>query len=267
MVEHLICNQGVAGSSPITGSNFSLRPNAHVAQLAEQFTETQQQATEAQLVEHSIRNREVRGSSPLGGSTVEIKSTCYVRSVHSSTKQHLVALAAYSQHPKNCSFCKKEQPYEKRRAKYCGHPCAAKATRNRAGTGRTPKPCKACSQPTRAYRPGKFNTYCDVCISNGKHLNRKTLKEATHDQTRKRHLLRTRPHRCECCGGRTWLKKLIPLEMDHIDGNSDNNTEKNLRLICPNCHALSPFSKGRNRGNGRSRQKKKNSRYHQGLKY
>jgi predicted HNH restriction endonuclease len=55
--------------------------------------------------------------------------------------------------------------------------------------------------------------------------------------------------------------------MDHIDGNSDNNTEENLRLICPNCHALTPSHKGRNRGRGRTRQRVKNQRYADGLKY
>jgi hypothetical protein len=44
----------------------------------------------------------------------------------------------------------------------------------------------------------------------------------------------------------------IPLEIDHIDGNSENNLEENLRLICPNCHALSLNFRNLNHGNGRS---------------
>lgn len=44
----------------------------------------------------------------------------------------------------------------------------------------------------------------------------------------------------------------IPLEIDHIDGNSDNNSEENLRLICPNCHSLTATYRGANRGNGRN---------------
>lgn len=44
----------------------------------------------------------------------------------------------------------------------------------------------------------------------------------------------------------------IPLEIDHIDGNSENNSESNLRLICPNCHSLTPTYRGANRGNGRN---------------
>lgn len=44
----------------------------------------------------------------------------------------------------------------------------------------------------------------------------------------------------------------IPLEIDHIDGNAENNSEENLRLICPNCHSLTPTYRGANRGHGRN---------------
>lgn len=53
-------------------------------------------------------------------------------------------------------------------------------------------------------------------------------------------------HECSQCHGKTWLDKTIPLELDHIDGNSNNNNLENLRLLCPNCHALTPTYRGRN---------------------
>lgn len=43
----------------------------------------------------------------------------------------------------------------------------------------------------------------------------------------------------------------VPLEIDHIDGNSENNSENNLRVICPNCHALTPSFRNLNKGRGR----------------
>lgn len=42
-----------------------------------------------------------------------------------------------------------------------------------------------------------------------------------------------------------------PLEIDHIDGDHRNNIEENLRLLCPNCHSLTPTYKSLNIGNGR----------------
>lgn len=43
----------------------------------------------------------------------------------------------------------------------------------------------------------------------------------------------------------------IPLEIDHIDGDSSNNSESNLILLCPNCHSLTKTYKNANKGNGR----------------
>lgn len=60
--------------------------------------------------------------------------------------------------------------------------------------------------------------------------------------------------KCCLCG---WSRinpytNTIPLEIDHIDGNSENNSEDNLRLICPNCHSLTSTYRGANRGHGRN---------------
>ena len=46
--------------------------------------------------------------------------------------------------------------------------------------------------------------------------------------------------RCSMCGISRWLDGEVPLQLDHKDGNKDNNNLKNLRLLCPNCHALTP---------------------------
>ncbi len=69
----------------------------------------------------------------------------------------------------------------------------------------------------------------------------------------KRYLREKFENKCHMCG---WSKHnpitgQVPLVADHIDGNWRNNAENNLRLLCPNCDALSPTYAGLNRGNGR----------------
>jgi 5-methylcytosine-specific restriction endonuclease McrA len=51
---------------------------------------------------------------------------------------------------------------------------------------------------------------------------------------------------CSSCNLKNWLDGKIPLELDHIDGNNENNVLTNLRLLCPNCHALTSTYRGKN---------------------
>lgn len=69
----------------------------------------------------------------------------------------------------------------------------------------------------------------------------------------KRYIFEKFSNKCSECG---WSEVnqytgKIPLEIEHIDGNYLNNKEENLKLLCPNCHSLTPTYKGANRGNGR----------------
>lgn len=83
---------------------------------------------------------------------------------------------------------------------------------------------------------------------------RRDLKDILKDGTNYRSsLLRHRlidegifQHKCVSCENTTWMDKAIPLELDHINGNRHDNRIENLRLLCPNCHALTATYRGRN---------------------
>lgn len=56
---------------------------------------------------------------------------------------------------------------------------------------------------------------------------------------------------CYNCGITEWMGNPIVLELEHINGNSEDNSEENLSLLCPNCHSQTDTYKGKNVGNGR----------------
>lgn len=74
----------------------------------------------------------------------------------------------------------------------------------------------------------------------------------------KRYLLEKFHYKCAKCGwGETNpYTNTLPLEVEHIDGNYQNNSEDNLILLCPNCHSLTSTYKGANKGHGRKERKK-----------
>lgn len=59
-----------------------------------------------------------------------------------------------------------------------------------------------------------------------------------------------RGHRCENCGLTEWIGQPISLEVHHMDGDSLNNELDNLKLLCPNCHALTENYRGKNINKG-----------------
>lgn len=65
------------------------------------------------------------------------------------------------------------------------------------------------------------------------------------------HLIKNnlKQHRCENCKNSEWLSNPIPIELHHIDGNNQNNDLNNLQILCPNCHALTPNYRGKNKKN------------------
>ena len=58
------------------------------------------------------------------------------------------------------------------------------------------------------------------------------------------------------------MDKSIPLVIDHVDGNSDNHSFNNFRLVCRNCDGQLDTFVGKNKGKGRNTTSRmKNKKY------
>ncbi len=73
----------------------------------------------------------------------------------------------------------------------------------------------------------------------------------------KRYILEKQDGKCAICGISDWLNQKIQLELDHVNGCSEDNSEQNLRCLCPNCHSQTPTYKAKNKGYGREARRKK----------
>lgn len=53
-------------------------------------------------------------------------------------------------------------------------------------------------------------------------------------------------YKCYICNISEWQNKKLMLQLDHINGNNENNELNNLRLLCPNCHSQTDTYAGKN---------------------
>ncbi|MFD0368766.1 HNH endonuclease [Streptomyces sp. NPDC127114] len=74
----------------------------------------------------------------------------------------------------------------------------------------------------------------------GEILVRHAGRQRTRTHLLRRALLeRGVPEECAECGvGPEWLGRPMTLEIDHVNGDWRDDRRENLRLLCPNCHAV-----------------------------
>lgn len=123
---------------------------------------------------------------------------------------------------KPCKFCGVVIPGSQAENRYCSIGCAAEAVKNQS----------------------KVRFFDGLCANRVVH---------------KRCLIELHGEKCTLCGqGPLWNNKQLTLQVDHIDGNSDNNHPDNLRLLCPNCHTQTETFGSKGSGNRYKKISKRN---------
>jgi len=178
-----------------------------------------------------------------------------LRSAKTHKKQKQERIEKYNLDPTRCKFCNHSMSYEKRKNKFCNHSCSASFNnlgiiRNNTTGEWKRKECLYCQKITTN---SKFCSHqCNKKY--GWEKRKREIEETEIIPERRvgiRYLKEIRGDKCEICGIMEWRNKKLVMIMDHIDGNANNNTILNLRLICPNCDSQTSTYKGRNKGNGR----------------
>lgn len=147
----------------------------------------------------------------------------------------------------NCTHCNTPTS----NPKFCSSSCSAKHNNRgvrRHGIAPFSKLCLNCGQPTNR----TSSIYCSNKCQ-GQHKRRKNFALVEADEQVswrqiRRYLLET-VGTCQQCGISEWQGTSLSLECDHVNGDKSNNRLSNARLLCPNCHSITPTYRVRNKGN------------------
>lgn len=178
----------------------------------------------------------------------------------------------YYENPKKCLHCdsvikllKGKFPRKVKNRKFCNSSCAA--IFNNTGKIKTVK-LENCVQCQSKLKTGKrfCNQTCKARFNFEYKISQWKLGSKIPNKVIRQYLLVKYQNKCVQCGWNqiNLTSGKVPLEMEHIDGNSENNVEENLTLLCPNCHSLTSTYKGLNRGKGRF---KRRQRYKEGKSF
>ena len=166
-----------------------------------------------------------------------------------------------------CLFCNKEiETTRFNKKKFCNNSCAAKYNNPKR---KKIKYCVYCNKELENKQKKFCNNKCQGAYKRNEIFNKIENGDVTlPEKNYKNYLIYKYGEKCMECGWNkiNYYSGKIPVELEHIDVDSDNNKLNNLKLLCPNCHSLTPTWKGANEGKGRysKRKIKRMKRYKEG---
>lgn len=189
-------------------------------------------------------------TNTLGWKLGKLKSLAHTRD------EKLIRINEYNKSPTRCLKCQTPFNYENRHKKFCNRSCSA--SYNNVGVSRKESIINTCVCGNTI--KGKNKKYCSIaCFNNNK--NTKNIQHWKNNQDEikilpsyvRNYLLEKSGNKCCECdwGEKNPYSGHYALVIDHIDGNSENNREDNLRVLCARCDSMTATYMGLNRGKGR----------------
>lgn len=154
---------------------------------------------------------------------------------------------------RTCLFC--EKTYEIKRYlknKFCSRSCScAYNNYKRDKKNKSEKDIKILKSLKEIENVKKLNTF-NLSLSEKikKCWNDKLMKENFDDlkwDRKRNRVILEQDGKCNKCGNGEWLGIPLSLEIDHKDGNNENDNRENLEGLCPNCHSITDTWRGRNK--------------------
>lgn len=152
---------------------------------------------------------------------------------------------------KKCKKCDKDFNPKKGLKNYCSLQCRNSRTWTKEDKDKKSNSAKKSIKVQESIKKCRENINWEVIKKkrNETIKNKILLEEYNNlsfDRLRKR-IIYEQNEKCNVCGLDKWLNKPLILELEHKDGDRNNNNRNNLEALCPNCHSLTNTWRGRNK--------------------